>query len=204
MTDGATHRAEFSLKEAAALTGTSERALRSEIDRGVVRAGRRRGPKGRHSVRLPEEALLYLEILRGVPFALPRRDRMELYRLVVEGAGADRGWARVGSRLCKGIVTVDAAASRRRLSTRLRAYRRGLSRIVADPAILGGEPVFAGTRIAVRHVGRLAQRGVPEAELSADFPALSAADIEFARIFAGMKPPPGRPRRRLTIRSTPA
>src|SRR5262249_28731458 len=99
------------------------------------------------------------------------------------------------------VAVVDAAASGIRLVTRFRTYRRGLARMVVDPAILGGEPVFVGTRIAVRHVGALARRGVPEAELLADFPSLNAADIKFARIFVGMKPPPGRPRRRLIVRS---
>jgi uncharacterized protein (DUF433 family) len=65
-------------------------------------------------------------------------------------------------------------------------------RVVADPAILGGEPVFKGSRLSVRHIG-----GMPESELPAvleDYPYLNEADIRFARVFAKAYPRMGRPR----------
>lgn len=193
----------FSLKETAALADLSERALRNEVDRGVVRP--RRIARGRRrDLRLPAAAILYLMLVRETPFALTRNDRADLYRLLVGRERRRGGWTTAGNALKSGIATIDAAAPRRRLAQRLRVYRRGLGRLASSPEILGGEPVFAGTRIAVRHVGRLALRGVESAEILADFPSLTADDITFARIYAGMKPAPGRPSKRLRVRAAGA
>jgi len=57
-------------------------------------------------------------------------------------------------------------------------------RIVRDPAISGGEPVFKGTRVTLRTVlASLAAGDSPE-EIVADFPSLKAEDIQAAISFA--------------------
>lgn len=62
-------------------------------------------------------------------------------------------------------------------------------RIESRPDVLGGEPVFKGTRISVRHVGKLVKKGVPLAELREDFPSLSEDDLVFAALFASQMQP---------------
>jgi hypothetical protein len=47
----------------------------------------------------------------------------------------------------------------------------------------------------------LAKKGVALAMLLEDFPRLSEADIEFARIFAELGKPPGRPRKLKFVRA---
>jgi uncharacterized protein (DUF433 family) len=57
-------------------------------------------------------------------------------------------------------------------------------RIVRDPQICGGEPVFKGTRVTLRTVlASLAAGDTPEAIL-ADFSTLSPQDIQAAIAFA--------------------
>lgn len=57
-------------------------------------------------------------------------------------------------------------------------------RIVRDPKICGGEPVFKGTRVTLRTVlASLATGDTPEAIL-ADFPSLTPEDIRAAIAFA--------------------
>jgi uncharacterized protein (DUF433 family) len=57
-------------------------------------------------------------------------------------------------------------------------------RIVRDPQICGGEPVFKGTRVTLRTVlASLAAGDTPETIL-ADFPSLKAKDIQAAIAFA--------------------
>jgi len=57
-------------------------------------------------------------------------------------------------------------------------------RIVRDPQICGGEPVFKGTRVTLRTVlASLAAGDTPEVIL-ADFPSLSLQDIRAAIAFA--------------------
>jgi uncharacterized protein (DUF433 family) len=48
---------------------------------------------------------------------------------------------------------------------------------VSDPAVLGGEPVFAGTRIPLAHVAALFAKGVPPDEIAEDHPGLDARDL---------------------------
>lgn len=68
------------------------------------------------------------------------------------------------------------------------------TRLVSQEDILGGEPVFAGSRLAVRRVGALAERGESATALLQDYPSLKPADIEFARLYTKAYPRVGRPR----------
>jgi uncharacterized protein (DUF433 family) len=57
-------------------------------------------------------------------------------------------------------------------------------RIIRDPQIFGGDPVFKGTRVTLRTVlASLAAGDLPEAILS-DFPALRPEDVQTAISFA--------------------
>ena len=57
-------------------------------------------------------------------------------------------------------------------------------RIVRDPQICGGEPVFRGTRVTLRTV--LASLAASDSieEILADFPALKTEDVQAAIAFA--------------------
>ena len=57
-------------------------------------------------------------------------------------------------------------------------------RIVRDPQICGGEPIFKGTRVSLRTVlASLAAGDTPDAIL-VDFPSLKPEDIQSAIAFA--------------------
>ena len=47
--------------------------------------------------------------------------------------------------------------------------------ITTDPDILGGQPVFAGTRVPIETLFDHLEAGVPSAEFLADFPTVSKA-----------------------------
>jgi uncharacterized protein (DUF433 family) len=60
----------------------------------------------------------------------------------------------------------------------------GNDRIIRDPGICGGEPVFRGTRVTLRTVlASLAEGDAPE-EILAEFPTLRLEDIRAAIAFA--------------------
>ena len=63
--------------------------------------------------------------------------------------------------------------------------------------ILGGEPVFVGSRLAVRHVGGMLAQGTDLSEVQEDYPYLTERDIEFARLYVAAYPRMGRPRGQL-------
>jgi len=74
------------------------------------------------------------------------------------------------------LMTIDEAL-------RADLYKKGLARIVSDKKVLGGEPVFRGTRLSVRHVGGMRLNGEPTERILGDYPDLSAEDVEFAALY---------------------
>ena len=57
-------------------------------------------------------------------------------------------------------------------------------RIVRDREICGGEPVFRGTRVTLRTVLASLANGDSAEDILADFPSLTAEDIQAAIAFA--------------------
>jgi uncharacterized protein (DUF433 family) len=57
-------------------------------------------------------------------------------------------------------------------------------RIIRDPGICGGEPVFKGTRVTLRTVLASLATGNSAEEILADFPSLKPEDIRAAIAFA--------------------
>ncbi|MGQ0663757.1 MAG: DUF433 domain-containing protein [Pseudomonadota bacterium] len=184
--------ARYSIKEAAALADLSERVIRNEIERGIIRVGRISRSRSA-GLTLPEGAVFYFRLLKDVPVKLPCNERRDLFRLLASGGERAGVWRYERGTLRRGILALDAKSVRVEFLRRLRAYDAGRKKVASDPNTLGGEPVFAGTRISVRHVGKLVGRGVPASDIKADFPTLTDDDIAFAALFARMKPGPGRP-----------
>ncbi len=60
-------------------------------------------------------------------------------------------------------------------------------RIAIDPAIRGGKPCVKGTRITVFDVLEYLAGGMTEAQIIADFPALTTADIRACLAFAAAR-----------------
>jgi len=73
-------------------------------------------------------------------------------------------------------------------------------RIVRDPAILGGEPVFRGTRVPLRVVLASLADGTSVEEILAAFPTLSADDVRAAIAFAAASAEEDLPARPLPAR----
>jgi len=57
-------------------------------------------------------------------------------------------------------------------------------RIVRDPKICGGEPIFRGTRVTLRTVLASLAAGDTAKDILADFPTLKPQDIQAAIAFA--------------------
>ncbi len=57
-------------------------------------------------------------------------------------------------------------------------------RIVRDPKICGGDPVFKGTRVTLRTVLASLATGDTALDILADFPSLTPEDIQAAIAFA--------------------
>lgn len=185
----------LSLREAAVLSGTSEKAIRHELAARVVRP-RRSGGRRRFN---PGE-VLYFFLVKELPVDLNKRLRSELFELLSTDKARAGKWRREAHRLVLDgalpvILPMDDFV--KRADARIRAFLRGRSRLSSRPEVLGGEAAFEGTRISVRFVGERALAGESLETLLEDYPALTSEDVEFARMFVALGPPPGRPKRKV-------
>jgi len=60
----------------------------------------------------------------------------------------------------------------------------GFPRVAVDPAVCGGRPVIAGTRVRVTDVLEMLAGGATPAEIADDFPYLSEDDVRAALAYA--------------------
>lgn len=192
----------FSLREAAAIADIPESTIRTAIEkRSISPSSSRVGKSIRYEFDLNE--LLFIKLLTEFPFSLPREDKESLRQLVGKASGSAGQWELRGPDLLmkKGglSVSVHYRDLRKRILQNVNFYRKGFGRIVSDPEVLGGEPVFKRTRIPVDHIAGLFRKGVTETEIREDYPTLSDLDLAFASIHARISPPPGRPRKRLRL-----
>jgi len=177
----------FTPAEAAVLTRLSIKAVNNAIDKNmvpaVVRAGA--GESGRF---LDQRGLLAL----ALEYRLANRFFPDLRRRLFDGLVASPRKAVVS--LDEGLVTVDLQEPRRDLAASLRALRRARSLVVTDSEILGGEPVFRGTRVPVHAIAAMLEQGSTEAEILEAYPRITAEMVRLAPAYAQAYPIRGRPR----------
>ncbi len=186
----------LTLQEVALLAGVSEKKIRHELEERVVTPER-----DESRLRFPARSVLFFRVAEAVPL-LSKEDRRNLYVLVTKKRRDVGPWkAEARDLVRRGEVTtrLETSEVRKKVAQLLWTYVRGKRRVVSSDDVLSGEPVFAGTRISVRHVGALAEKLSLE-ELRREFPRLRDEDFEFAKLYARLPSPPGRPPKRLEFR----
>lgn len=176
----------FTAAEAAVLTRLPLKAVNNAIDKKTV-ATISGGPPG-HAARLLDlHGLMSLTLERR----LADRFTPELRRAVFDAMASGPR-----NRLCLegGFLTIDLREPRRELAASLRKLRRARALVISDPEILGGDPVFRGTRVPVHLIATLLERGSAEADLLESYPRLTAEMVHLAPIYAAAYPLRGRPR----------
>jgi uncharacterized protein (DUF433 family) len=192
----------FSLKEAATIADVPERRLRRGIEQNIIRSRTSKvGRVLRH--RIEGRDLVFIKLLTAFPFPVNRTDLESWHQLITHRCSRAGRWRMDDCTLVsdsEGVeVRVELKSLRQVLARHLLLFRFGRRRIVTDPEIVGGEPLFAGTRIPLSHITGLIVKGVPMAEIAEDYSTLSLRDLEYAALVAPMRPNPGRPRRPLTL-----
>jgi len=199
----------FTLREAAALAGVAEDRVRRELEHDVIEPTEVETVGSARRLFFCESSVLYFALLRAlageVDFAPSLRRRA--FRLLGHACGRRQIHADTHSRnaLIKWLVrewnehvnrvlTVDWGVLFDTVTPRIALYRAGQVRLHSDASILGGEPVFTGTRLAVRHIGGMRLKGEPTAAIIEDYPYLSLQDVEFAALYTEAHPAIGRPK----------
>jgi uncharacterized protein (DUF433 family) len=92
------------------------------------------------------------------------------------------------------VLALRIGALVRELLDRTQRFERWKGKLTTDPDIMGGEPVFPGTRLTVRRVGGMLERGEDPSAILEDYPHLTGEDLELARLYVRAYPRVGRPR----------
>jgi uncharacterized protein (DUF433 family) len=177
----------FTPTEAAVLTRLPLKAVNNAIDKKTVPAVVRE--RAGQAVRLLDrQALLSLTLERR----LADHFVPELRRRVFDALAASS--SKVLS-FDGGLLKIDLSEPRRELAASLRALQRARHLVVSDAEILGGDPVFRGTRVPVHLIAGVITEGAVEADLLKSYPRLTAEMVQLAPIYAAAYPLRGRPRK---------
>jgi len=177
------HETLFTPTEAAVLTGLSLKAVNNAIDKKMISAVA--GDEGGRL--LDDRALVSLVIERLLADRLVPELRRQVFDALAE---PQRNVVSFEG----GLVKIDLREPRRELATSLRELRRARRLVVSDPEIMGGDPVFRGTRVPVHVIAEFVSQGSTQAELLEVYPRLTAEMIRLAPVYAAAYPLRGRPR----------
>jgi uncharacterized protein (DUF433 family) len=175
---------ELTSSEVVALFGLDERRVRKDVEHGVF--GRSKSPP-----RFALAEVVYLFAIAALGVELNVDDRKKLYRLIA-AALAQRTLPT--SIELGAYLEVKLALAVHDVEDRIERFASWKKKLVVRDDVLGGEPVFPNSRLAVRQIGEMARRGAAVKELLEDYPYLDEQDIEFATQFVVAYPRLGRPR----------
>lgn len=173
----------LTVNEVVAFSGIDEGRVRKDVEHGLF--GSESPPKFDHI------AVVYFRVMAELGMQPGVEDRRKIHRLIEEAFASGRRPTVVKVspvlELKLGGVAKDVGSTLRRFQ----AWKN--KRVSVNSQILGGEPAFADTRLAVRHIGELVLKGAVD-EVHEDYPYLSHEDILFAKLYTLAYPKRGRPR----------
>lgn len=167
----------FNPTEAAALLNMPERQIRKEVEHGLF------------SIQLTFQSLVYLRALGTLGLDLRVEDRKKLLKVVSDAVRRNADTAQLSP-----IVTLNVGELVKEVRQMVERFSRWRDGLVVDKRVLGGEPVFPKSRLAVRQIGGMLERGASAVEVKGDYPYLTDEDLEFSRLFVRAYPRVGRPR----------
>jgi uncharacterized protein (DUF433 family) len=177
----------FTPTEVAALCGLDERRVRKEVEYGFFGSG--------SPPRFGLPVLVYFQTWVDFGFELGVEDRRRLYRLILEAMTTTNVPATIE---LSRVTELKLGKVVHEVESKLDSFEAWKQKLVISPDILGGEPVFPNSRLAVRHVGGMVLRGASMKEILEDYPYLKDEDIAFAKLYTEAYPRVGRPRERET------
>jgi uncharacterized protein (DUF433 family) len=179
----------FTPREAAAVSGVAVKAVNNAIDKHVVVVVRTRVSKMRKTPvrKLSEDSLVRLKLWHAIGGFLTRERRERLFAEIE---------AKPTARHVKAdhLLIVDVGEARDEIAANVRELDDAKAAIVQNKAVLGGEPVFVGTRIPVRAIAAMLDAGASEDEILEGYPALERHLLSMAKIWVAAHPPRGRPK----------
>jgi uncharacterized protein (DUF433 family) len=188
----ATPTALMTANEAASVTGVPLRQVHRIIDAGLLGGAVKRRDNARL---LAPKALVGLKLAHETADVLTLRSR----RAVVATSIRRPRQAMIRTDL----VVVDARPAARAVRAGLSQLSKARGIVSSAPDVLGGTPVFKGTRIPVHHIADMLANGDKRAAILRAYPLLDQEKMRLAVIYALAYPPRGRPRAKSSRRLRP-
>jgi uncharacterized protein (DUF433 family) len=175
----------FTPAEAAAVSGIGIKAVHNAIDKRIVDTV----PSPRSSRRrvLTKEGLLRLKLWYGVGSTLAAERRQRLFEEI-------KAAPRAKTVKADDLLIIDVETARKQLQSRMSDLEEAESAIGRVKGVMGGEPVFRGTRIPARLVAAMLEQGAEEWDILEGYPSLTPRMLELAKIWAAAHPARGRPK----------
>lgn len=182
----------YTTAQAGAVSGLNPKAVQNAIDKRIVQPVasqiyRTQGDAVRAARRmLTGDDLVRLRVWYGVG-GIPADRRQAVFTAMIDNPRAKTVKA-------DDLLIVDVSAARRQVADKLKILDEAERAIKRDKAVLGGEPVFVGTRVPVYSIAAMLEAGTPPQEILAGYPSLDARRLELAQIWAAAHPRRGRPK----------
>jgi len=178
---------EYTPAQAAVLAKLPLPAVHKLIERRLIRPRRRR--TGRSIQRmLSREQVLYLRLEAEGVRLLPLSARRAIAKKIESSPEIDFMVLTEGS-----AVVIEVKAVRLELDQELKKLKRTEEMIICDPEIMGGAPVYRGTRIPVELIADMLSQGANAEEVLEGYPALDREKVELAPFYMQAFPRRGRP-----------
>ncbi len=175
---------EYTPTEAAAVSEIGIKSVHNAIDKRIIG----RSSTTDRSRAITDEDLLRLKLWYGVGSILSAERRKRLFDTIDQNPDADTVRA-------DDYLIVDVARAREQLAARAEALREAERMIESTKGLVGGEPIFKGTRVPVRTIAAMKSQGASTAEIVEGYPSLTERTVGLAEIWAAAHPARGRPRK---------
>jgi uncharacterized protein (DUF433 family) len=100
-------------------------------------------------------------------------------------------------------LVIQVKNARKDVERELKRLRKAQRMAVSGPEIMGGTPVYRGTRVPVDMVAAMLAQGASTQEILEGYPSLKQEQVELAPLYVAAFPRRGRPARRPWAKQKP-
>jgi uncharacterized protein (DUF433 family) len=176
--------------EAASVTGVPLRQVHRIIDAGLLGGAVKRRRNGRL---LARNALIGLKLAHETAGVLTPESRRAVVATLIRHPRQPM--------IRADVIVVDARPAVKAVRSGLDQLTKARRIVASTPDVLGGTPVFKGTRIPVHDIAEMLTNGDDPAVIIRAYPQLGLDRVRLAAIYALAYPRRGRPRMKQAWRS---
>ncbi len=176
--------------EAASVTGVPLRQVHRIIDAGLLKGAVTRG---RNARLLTRKALVGLKLAHETVDVLTPESRRTVVATLIRRPRQ--------SMIRADVVVVDSRPAAKAVRSGLDQLTKARRIVSSTSDVLGGTPVFKGTRIPVHDIADMLANGDDPAAIVRAYPQLDRARVHLAAVYALAYPRRGRPRTKPAWRS---